>query len=179
MDRVESVIAETIDRFEGGYTDHPADRGGPTNYGITQRVYAAYRGRPVSADEVRAMPRTDAVAIYRDRYWDNPKIGRLPEVLQPVVFDMAVNMGPDTAIRLFQRALADLGWPVAVDGIIGTITAGVAARAVAGHGAQAVVNAVCDRRRDRYLAIIARDPAQVVFRRGWLARCDSFRLPGD
>ncbi len=28
---------------EGGYVNHPKDPGGPTNKGVTQRVYEAYR----------------------------------------------------------------------------------------------------------------------------------------
>lgn len=179
MERVERLIADTIDRFEGGYTDYPADRGGPTNRGITQRVYAAHLGRPVSVEEVRAMPREHAVAIYRDRYWERPKIGLLPEALQPVVFDMAVNMGPEASVRLLQETLADFGQEVTVDGALGPVTAAAAGRAIADPGVRVVLDRICDRRRDRYLAIIARDPAQAVFRRGWLARCDHFRPPGD
>lgn len=179
MDDIDRIIADTIDHFEGGYTHHPADRGGPTNRGITQRVYAEHLGRPVSADEVRAMPREQAVAIYRDRYWERARIGRLPEALRPVVFDMAVNLGPEAAVRLLQEALGDLGLDVAADGALGPITAAAALRAVADPGLRALLTRICDRRRDRYLAIIARDPTQAVFRRGWLRRCDHLRPPGD
>lgn len=179
MDGIDRIIADTIDRFEGGTTNHPADRGGPTNRGITLRVYAEHLGRPVSAEEVRAMPRDHAVAIYRDRYWERPKIGRLPEALRPVVFDMAVNLGPETSVRLLQEALGDLGQEVAADGALGPVTAAAALRAVGDPGLHTVLTRICDRRRDRYLAIIARDPTQAVFRRGWLRRCDHFRPPGD
>ncbi len=30
-------------KAEGGYTNHPSDRGGPTNKGILQREYDNYR----------------------------------------------------------------------------------------------------------------------------------------
>ena len=34
---IESMIEATIGK-EGGYSNHPADRGGPTRWGITERV---------------------------------------------------------------------------------------------------------------------------------------------
>lgn len=177
MASVEDIIDHMIDEWEGKFSLHPHDRGGTTNFGVTQTVYSEYLGRPASVEEVRLMPRAHAVRIYRSRYWDKPGIGRLPEALQAVVFDMAVNMGPKTAIRLLQQTLNGLGRAVATDGVIGKITSGVAARAVADLGAGAVVNAVCDRRAQYYRNIVARDPSQAVFERGWLRRCDSYRLP--
>ncbi len=176
MNRVECIINEVIERFEGGYSNHPADRGGPTNMGITLATLSEYLGRPASVDEVRSLSRAQAVAIYRSRYWNAAKIDLLPLALQPVVFDTAVNMGPATAIRLLQRTLGDLGRRVPVDGVNGKVTSGVAERAVAELGAARVVNAFCDHRKRRYLDIIADDPTQDVFEGTWLRRCDSYRL---
>ena len=68
MNRVECIINEVIERFEGGYSNHPADRGGPTNMGITQATLSEYLGRPASVDEVRSLSRAQAVAIYRSRW---------------------------------------------------------------------------------------------------------------
>ena len=176
MERIDRIIADTLSRWEGGYVNHPADRGGPSNMGITQRTLAAFRGRPVTADAVRTLSRAEAVTIYRQRYWSTTGVDRLPEPLQPVVFDSAVNLGPGTAVRLLQQALGDLGAPVTVDGGLGSGTATTAARLVAERGAGPVVNAVCDRRQQRYDAIVAADPAQACFRAGWRRRGDSFRL---
>ena len=62
MDFVD-LIDPLLDR-EGGYVNHPSDRGGPTAYGITQAVARAngYYG------PMRALPREEAVAIYRRLY---------------------------------------------------------------------------------------------------------------
>ena len=38
-------------RWEGGFVDHPADRGGATNKGVTQRVYDAWRARQGQAPQ--------------------------------------------------------------------------------------------------------------------------------
>ncbi|MEI8395981.1 MAG: glycosyl hydrolase 108 family protein [Rhodospirillaceae bacterium] len=178
MDRINQVILTMVSRFEGTtYSNDPADRGGPTRYGITQRTYGEYLGKPVTPDQVRTMPWAHALAIYRERYWRGANIDLLPEPLQPVIFDMAVNMGPGTAARLLQHALGDLGRPVIGDGRIGKITSGLAARAVADFGAKRVVDTICDRRRDYYQDIISHDPSQAAFRHSWLERCESYRLP--
>ena len=57
---VDRMIEEVIGR-EGGYSDHPADTGGATRWGVTERVARAhgYRG------DMRSYPRADAVAVYR------------------------------------------------------------------------------------------------------------------
>lgn len=61
------LIDALLDR-EGGYVNHPADRGGPTGFGITEAVARAngYRGA------MRALPRDEAAAIYRRLYWLRP-----------------------------------------------------------------------------------------------------------
>jgi lysozyme family protein len=64
---VENLIDEVIGR-EGGYSNHPADRGGATRWGVTEKVARAhgYRG------DMRSFPRGEAVAIYRRIYWSGP-----------------------------------------------------------------------------------------------------------
>ena len=178
MDRVDQIIFAMVARWEGTkYTNHPADRGGLTKFGITGRVLCEYLGKPVTADQVRTLSWATALAIYRERYWFGANIDRLSEELQPVIFDMAVNHGPGTAVRLLQGALGDLGRHIIGDGAIGKITSGAVASLVAERGAKAVIDAVCDRRRAYYQQIIAHDSSQELYRHGWLNRCESYRLP--
>ena len=61
-------IIETILQREGGYVDHPADKGGPTNFGITQATLANYREHAVTATDVHSLTRTEAAAIYEAIY---------------------------------------------------------------------------------------------------------------
>ncbi|MEJ2435465.1 MAG: glycosyl hydrolase 108 family protein [Pseudolabrys sp.] len=58
---------------EGGYTNHPSDPGGPTNFGITIYDYRKYIKRNATAADVRAMTVGEAKAIYRKRYWDSQR----------------------------------------------------------------------------------------------------------
>lgn len=173
---VESLIDEVIDR-EGGFVDHPADRGGATCWGITEAVARAsgYEGA------MRALPRGVAVAIYRRLYWTQPGLAavaaRAPG-LAAEMFDTRVNMGPAVAIGFVQRALNALNrggrdYPdVGVDGRIGPATLaaldGFLRRRGAG-GPAVLTKAVEALQGERYLALAEARPANEAFLYGWLA----------
>jgi lysozyme family protein len=148
---------EIILREEGGYADHPADPGGATMMGITQKTLADWRGRPVTKAEVRTLSRAEAGAIYRAKYWDAVRGDGLPPGLDLALFDVAVNSGPSRGVRLLQRVLG-----LREDGRIGP---GLM-RAIAGHSAAALVTALMTERR-RFLE---RLPTWPVFGRGWAKR---------
>jgi lysozyme family protein len=90
--------------FEGAYSDHPLDPGGATNLGITQAVLQSYRGQPVSKDDVRALTKKEAAAIYKKNYWEPACCGSLPSGVDFAVFDCAVNQGVGRAARFLQLA---------------------------------------------------------------------------
>ena len=174
----EELLDEVIAR-EGGFVDHPADRGGPTNFGITQRTLSDWLGRPASVDEVRRLEEETAREIYVARYLAAPRIETLPSEIVGQVFDMAVNHGPRRAVRILQEVLGLAGWPVDVDGVIGPETRRVAFAAQAEMG-PFFANAIADQRANFYRRIVAADPSQRVFLGGWLARAEGFKVPlGD
>lgn len=173
----EDAVARMIDDIlqrEGGFVNHPSDRGGATNFGITLRTLAAARGHVVTVDDVRALTRDEARRIYRSTYCVRPKIDRLPALLQPLLFDMSINHGPGTAVRLLQQVLNDAGQPCDVDGGIGDETLAAARRAADALG-NALVNRLVDRRVAFFETIVAGDASQGVFLRGWLNRANEFR----
>ena len=110
-----SLVA--VRKDEGGNDDDPADHGGRTSRGITQREYDAFRhlsGKPSS--DVWAATDDEINAIYHDQYWE-PWCDKFPVGIDYLYFDMAVNAGPHRATVLLQRALG-----VADDGHIGVLT---------------------------------------------------------
>jgi len=174
---VEEMIVAIL-RREGGFVDHPADRGGPTKFGITLRTLAASRGmqpQDLTAADVRRMSEDEARQIYRSRYFTKPRIDQLPGLLQPLVFDMSINHGPGTAIKLLQQVLSDAGQSCSVDGGIGDETVDCAQAAAAALG-KALVNRLVDKRIALYRAIVNGDPSQGVFLKGWLNRASEFRM---
>ena len=58
MPDIIELIDELIER-EGGYVNHPADRGGPTRFGITEAVARAHG----YAGPMKWLPREEAAAI--------------------------------------------------------------------------------------------------------------------
>lgn len=95
-------------RWEGGYSDHPADPGGATNMGITQATYDAWRRRQgLPPQPVRNISINEVQAIYRTMYWDPIGADSLPDPLALAAFDLAVNSGVDTARRALREAGQD------------------------------------------------------------------------
>jgi lysozyme family protein len=171
------MMIDDVIRREGGYVYHPADRGGPTKYGITRASLGRYCGRPATTAEVAALSLDRARQIYRRDYSQAPGIDRLPARIQPFVFDSAVNHGAVRAIGFVQQVCnqAGFGGPegLAVDGVCGPKTTRAA------HDADWTMKgwllaALLEERRNFYHAIVARDPGQAVFLNGWLARLREF-----
>ena len=98
---------------EGGYSDHAADPGGKTMYGITEAVAreVGYRGN------MAELPLDLAKRIYKERYWDAVRADELPASIRYLMLDAAVNSGPRQSILWLQRALG-----VTADGVLGPVT---------------------------------------------------------
>ena len=161
-------------RWEGGFVDHPADPGGRTNRGVTQRVYDAWRRRQgQAARDVKLIDDDEVQRIYEAGYWIPPRCDLLGQPLNLAQFDTAVNMGPGRAVRFLQRAAG-----CDVDGDFGPNTE----RAVAAADAGELVGAYCDLREAFYRQIVQNKPSQAVFLKGWMNRLNSLRrecgLPG-
>jgi lysozyme family protein len=88
---------------EGGYTNHPSDPGGPTNFGITIYDYRMYIDPKGQARDVRAMSVDQAKKIYRAKYWDVQRCDELPPGVDYAVFDYGVNSGVGRSGKVLRR----------------------------------------------------------------------------
>lgn len=185
---VDDLLRDIVAR-EGGYVDHPDDRGGPTKSGVSL-AYLRRTNRDVNGDgrideaDVRAVTPARARQIYRADFYEGPGIDRLPGELQPAATDFAVHSGPGRAVRELQATLDSLRRlaprlmgvdPVAVDGVIGPQTVGAAERAVDAVTAPALVAAYAAARLDYLQGIVDADPDQQVFLDGWTRRVRAFQ----
>jgi lysozyme family protein len=176
MTSIEDLIEDVIER-EGGYVNHPADRGGATNWGVTEAVAR----RQGYVGEMRALPRSDATAIYKRLYWLSPRFDAIAErapKLAAEMFDTGINMGTGTATGFLQRALNALNregrdYPdLKVDRAVGpaTLAALDAFLNKRGKAAEGVLlKAVEALQGAHYLNIAEARPSQEAFVYGWLA----------
>ena len=173
---LDDLVDALIER-EGGYVNHPADRGGPTCWGITEAVARAhgYQGA------MRNLPRSEAAAIYQRIYWLRPRLGTVAERSQTIaaeLFDTAVNMGPAVAVAFLQRALTALNRnatdfsDLTPDGRIGPATLAALDRFIAVRGKTSetiLLRALEALQGERYIRLAERRPANEAFLYGWLA----------
>lgn len=167
--RFSDLLHHTLKR-EGGYSNDPLDPGGATNFGITQKVYDAWReDHHLVPRTVRQITPDEVVSIYEERYWEAVRGDELMRedancALQ--VFDMAVNAGVGRAIKLFQRALHQTE-----DGELGfnTMSAYRAADKATLRDAYAA------ERARFYRSLVAQKPALGKFLAGWLKRVEIIR----
>lgn len=160
------IVAAVLAR-EGGFVDNPADTGGPTNMGVTLAALFAWRKRPVTIADLKALTRQEAAAIYQKRYIVAPGFDAISNpAMRALVVDSGVNHGPEDAVRFMQRALGGLK----VDGVFGPLT-------------RAAVNAAaplrlyvrtCAERMREYGRLITARPADSVFAAGWSDRVADF-----
>lgn len=172
-----ATIIEGVIAREKGYVNHPNDRGGPTNFGITQAVARqnGYQG------DMRDMPRSLAVQIYRNRYVVEPKFDQVVAINAAIgeeLVDTGVNMGPSAAATFFQRCLNIFNYDGApsgyadlfVDGRLGPATLG-ALRAYlkwrGQRGETVMLRALNSVQGNRYIAIAEADRSQRQFTFGW------------
>ncbi|MEO8546735.1 MAG: glycosyl hydrolase 108 family protein [Sphingomicrobium sp.] len=171
------LIEELIER-EGGYVNHPDDKGGPTRFGITESVARAHG----YAGAMALLPRDEAAAIYRRLYWLRPhldEIAKRAPAIAAELFDTGANMGPAVAVTFLQRALTALNrngkdYPDLVpDGRAGPRTLAALDGFLEARGkrsGQAVLMRALEALQgERYLRLAERRPANETFLYGWLA----------
>jgi lysozyme family protein len=149
-------------KHEGGYTNHPSDPGGPTNFGITLHDYRRYIKSNGTASDVREMKLADAAKIYRARYWDALRCDQLPAGLDYAVFDYGVNSGTGRAARVMARLLGQAPTGVMTEAAMAGIRSA---------SPQVLIARLCDER----LAFLKSLRTWPVFGAGWGRRVSDVR----
>ena len=154
-------------QWEGSYVNHPADPGGATMKGITQRVYDEYRteGR-LGTRAVKLISNDEVRDIYQQKYWNAGNCHRLRSRLDLAQFDTAVNMGINRATRILQEASG-----CTADGRFGPATLAV----VGSCELRPTLEHYCEIREGWYRNRAVEKPDQKVFLKGWLNRMKALR----
>lgn len=143
------VAVEFILEHEGGYSNDSQDPGGETNFGISKRSYPDV--------DIKNLTREDACAIYERDYWTKMHCAELPDGLDLLVFDSAVNQGVGAATKMLQQAVG-----TTVDGVIGPKTI----QAANDLAAEVVKTEFLARRMNQY----AQNPNVSRYGLGWFRR---------
>ena len=142
---------------EGGWSDHPADRGGKTKYGITHALAAEY-GIP----NVRTLSLVQAKEIYRLHYWEHAQLEKVEnQRVATKALDMLVNFGRTGGAKAIQRAVG-----AQPDGVIGPKTLAALNDCTEEQALERLSKAA----GERYVNIVMKDATQLVFLPGWINR---------
>ena len=174
---IDGLIEGLLER-EGGYVNHPADKGGPTCFGITEAVARAHG----YAGSMKQLPRPDAMQIYRRLYWLRPRfddVAKRSTRIAAELFDTGANMGPAVATTFLQRALTALNRngkdysDLTPDGRLGNVTLNALDTFLKirgrSSGETVLLRALEALQGERYLRLAERRPANEAFLYGWLA----------
>lgn len=156
--RVHRVIAG----WEGGYSDHPSDPGGATNFGITLETLSDWRGKAQTKADVKALSYDEALKIFRAKYWTPLRCDRMPVAIALMTYNAGVNSGISRGARFLQECLNKQGAGLEVDGSVGPLTLAAAAKAD--------VRRVVDDYAAAYEAFYRSLKTFPTFGKGWLNR---------
>lgn len=178
--RIKGVL-DGIIRSEGGYVDHPSDRGGATKYGITLNTLSSWRGKAVSKQDVKDLTEAEARDIYYQRYVVAPSFDQIFKLDAKVgyeLIDAGVLSGPTVPTRWFQRLLnvlnkrGTLYADINVDGALGpkTLATFQAYLRTRGANASTVMHRGLNCMQGEYMIAISENrQANEDFTFGWLA----------
>lgn len=159
-------------KHEGGFSDHSADPGGATKYGVSIVFLKGLtldegdinNDGVIDRNDIVALTIDESKAIYQKHFWNPLNLdGISDETLKLHLFDHGVNAGTRTAVKLLQRILG-----LTDDGQLGPATTGAA-----NSYSNDIVEDYKIARQNYYIAIIQKNPSLAVFKNGWFNRIES------
>lgn len=168
-------FVQHILEVEGGYVNHPSDKGGPTNFGITVKVARKFG----YIGPMQDLPRQQAIRIYKAMYWDSLKLDEIERISPAVVkemFDTGVNQGVKKAGEYLQRSLNAFNrrqrdyFDLKVDGVVGKKTVEALRKYVVKRGPMSdtvLLRALNSLQGARYIEICEKREKNEDFAFGW------------
>jgi lysozyme family protein len=172
MAKFESFAGKLL-RLEGGYVNHPLDKGGPTKYGVILSVWQEHGhdkdgDGDIDAEDIKKLSEDDARSIAKKIFWDYFRADSiLNESVAEFIVDWGYNSGRKTVAKIVQRFVN-----VESDGIVGIKTLA----AINCTDQQKLFDTLVTARKAFLNNIIKRKPDQIVFYDGWMNRVNSFRF---
>lgn len=165
------VAIPIILKNERGFSDNPRDPGGVTNFGITLRFYQQHINPNAIPETIKNLNKDEAIGIYKTFYWDKYKYSQiLIQIIATKIFDMAVNLGEETAHQRAQRATWAFNGYQSIDddGILGPQTI-----AAINQIDQQLIHSLRSEHAARYRELLSINPFLFEFKKDWLTRAYS------
>lgn len=150
--------------FEGGWSNHPSDRGGKTKFGVTQATLDHHNRQRDDKLSLRALTIKQAADVYYHEFWLAMRIDKLPLMVQGLMFDWGVHSG-FFAIRSMQRHLK-----LKPDGVVGPRTRAAVVSEMRVNGPKYLRRSLAIRRMKHLCRLVRRDRKQGDFIVGWFDR---------
>lgn len=167
------IMAPFILSHEGGYVNHPMDKGGPTNKGVTLGTWKKY-GRDINGDgiidenDLKLISDDDAIKIMKRNYWDAVHADDIEsQSVANLLVDWVWGSGTKQSIPIVQEMVG-----AKADGIIGPQTIA----AINAQDSKEFFDKLHARRHLYFNRIVENNPDQETFLNGWRRRLDSIQF---
>jgi lysozyme family protein len=166
-----SNLAPFILKWEGGFSNHSADRGGATMKGVTIGTFTQYRKdkglKTPTVSDLKNISDSEWTDIMKKYYWDAWKADQINnQAVANILVDWAWGSGATTSIKAFQNIIPSL----ISDGVAGAKTIGYINDVVGSDRQIGLFNKIWSARKDFLTNIVAKNPSQMVFLNGWMNR---------
>ncbi len=164
-------FADLLLLLEGGYGNYKEDSGGPTKYGVILATWKQYGydkngDHKIDENDIKLLTKDDARKIAKKQFWDYFQADQIKnQSIASIIVDWGYNSGRGTAASLVQKLLG-----ITADGKFGSATITVINNA----NQQELFDKIKTARKTFYDRIVARNPTQKIFYKGWLNRIGHF-----
>ena len=156
-----------IKMWEGGFSNHPNDKGGATNSGVTIATYRSVFGKNKTVQDLKNMSEEEWNYIFKTRYWDKWKAD---EIENQSIAEFLVDWTWCSGVYGIKYPQQVLG--VAADGIVGKKTISAVNNY---YDKKTLFDKLWNRRKKHFDDIVRRNPSQRVFYKGWTRRLNSYK----
>jgi len=191
----DTILSKTLSH-EGTYSNLRSDRGGETYKGISRKYHPNWPGWKIVDDAkeriggIEALKNGDVTPVlgaeaqeeleravrsfYKEKFWHRIKgdaLTMIDDEIAFLVFDATVNPTDRTSgSKMLQEALNQLGYKIAIDGVIGPVTLHTLSYAIDEWGRENVREMFRKIRALHYANEVKNNPSQAVYLVGWMRR---------
>ena len=154
------VIDLTLQNEGSTFTNDINDPGGATKYGITLATLKGIKPE-ATVEDIKNLTKEEASNIYKQFYWSGDSF--ISQAVASKNFDMAVNLGKITSIKMLQEACNEHGASLVIDGKLGPNSINT----INSVGEISIVSALCSIQANYYWNIVEANVSKHAQEFGW------------